>query len=306
MPKSLRKRTVRITKQQYITREMVIYVPTYKRTDRDLTLQNIPFRWLGRTVIVCGPGEGDFYAERYRTARVVESVLSTIAAKRVWIFRDAHRHKHEKIMVFDDDLMFFVRRMNHGSYRGVDQGESKLWPLYVKQEPTLAKLIRADEDQMDRLLKTMQWALGEYKHIGISQRFMNHTTGQEFTTTAKVTHALGYHVPTVMKHCKLGRVRMFEDLDYTLQLLRAGFDNAIFHWAAVNDPNGFNAPGGESGKREVEDIDNGAKKMAKLHPDLVTVIERKGPKADVQGHYRIAVRWKKALAFDTLKEHSYG
>jgi hypothetical protein len=297
-----RKRKVRITKQQYVTRTMAIYVPTYQRMGRDLTLQGIPFRWLGRTIIVCGPGEGDYYADRYRTARIVESKLATIAAKRAWIFKDAHEQKHESIMVFDDDLMFFVRRLNHAAYRGIDEGDNRKWAAYVKQEPDLSRLVRADEAQMDRVLKTMQWALTKYRHVGISQRFMNNATGHEFTTTSKVTHAMGYHVPTVIEHCELGRVRMFEDLDYTLQLLRAGFDNVVFHWAAVNDPYGFNAPGGESGKRKVEDIDKGALKMAKLHPGLVRVVERKGAKADVQGHYRIVVSWKKALAFDTLGE----
>lgn len=298
-----RLRTQRITKQQYVKRDMALYVPTYRRTDRDMTLQQIPFRWLGRTVIVCGPGEGDFYADRYRTARIVESKLETIAAKRAWIFKDAHKQKHEKIMVFDDDLIFFVRRLNHKAYAGFDQGDGKLWGTLVDAEPDLARLVRADEFNMDRLLKNMQWALDTYRHIGISQRFMNNAVGHEFTTTTKVTHAMGYHVPTVMKHCQLGRVKMFEDLDYTLQLLRAGFDNAVYHWAAVNDPYGFNAKGGESERRTVAMIDGGARRMEQLHPGLVKAVQRTGAKADVFGHYRIVVRWKKALAFD-LQEKS--
>ena len=89
---------------------------------------------------------------------------------------------------------------------------------------------------------------------------------------------------------------MFEDLDYTLQLLRAGFENAIYQWGATNDPRGFNASGGETASgRTMRDISHGADVMAKLHPGIVRIVNRTGPDAERLGPKRIVVSWKKAI-----------
>lgn len=256
-----------------VKHDLFLYVPTYRRTQRPLTLQAIPREWRERTVIVCPPDEAVFYLKNFRGATITsvqEKLTPNIAAKRAWIFENT---PHEKIMMLDDDLNFFVRA-----------------------NPKTLQLSKAEPWQMISVFEIMEAMLDQFAHGGISQRYMNQNFPEPWRYTCKVTHACAYRVSAVRKHCQLGRVKMFEDLDYTLQLFYAGLDNAVLNWAATNDPLGFNAPGGESEKRKVSDIDKGADIMAKLHPGIVRIVERTDAKADEQGHKRIVVAWAKALA----------
>jgi TET-associated glycosyltransferase-like protein len=279
--------------------EMMLYVPTHRRIDYQLTLKNLPPAWLERTTIVCPRDEMHplhrMFPDAFEIACPAPRDCESIAAKRAWIFRHASKVGYEKIMVLDDDLKFSARLHVHKSFAGFQNGNPKIWPQMVREDRSYGRIYDANGKQIDAMFKKIEEMLDGYRHGGISQRFMNHTHGHEFILNHKATHALAYHVPTVMEHCKLGRVRMFEDLDYTLQLLRAGFENAIYQWGATNDPRGFNAPGGESGTRTSQHIAEGADLMAKLHPGIVRVVERTGPDAERLGPKRIVVSWKKAI-----------
>lgn len=278
--------------------DMMIIVPTHRRLEHQLTLQSLPREWLSRTVVVCPTDEmreiNKMFSSLYEIASAGPEGGS-IAAKRAWIFKYAAKMGWDKIIMFDDDLKFSHRLKTHLGYKGYQKGNPKRWPEIVKENREYGRIHDASEYYVALMLRKIERMLGRYRHGGISQRFMNHTQGHEFILNHKATHALAYHVPTVMAHCKLGRVRMFEDLDYTLQLLRAGFENAIYQWGATNDPRGFNAPGGESGTRTSKHISEGADLMAKLHPEIVRVIERTGPDAERLGPKRIVVAWKKAI-----------
>jgi hypothetical protein len=276
--------------------KLVLYVPTYKRLDYALTLNNLSKRWRERTVIVCPAFEEGTYRKMFPDVLniLTPSIdkVPNIAAKRSWILQTT---PFAKILMFDDDLNFFVRMQVMDEYKGYQQGDSKMWSQLAGRHRALTKLIKAGPAEQDRMFGRIEKMLDKYHHGGIGQRFMNQIHGHEFILNHKVTHALAYRPATVLEHCQLGRVRMFEDLDYTLQLLRRGFENAIYQWGATNDPRGFNAPGGESGTRTLQHIAKGADLMAKLHPGIVRVVERKGPDAERLGPKRIVVAWKKAL-----------
>jgi hypothetical protein len=280
-------------------KDMMLFVPTHNRLDYQLTLKNLPMNWKERTVVVCPREEihpiHRMFPNLYEICSPDKKSGASIAAKRKWIFEYAGEMEWEKIMMFDDDLKFSARLHVHASYGGYQQGNPKKWPDIVKKDRTFGRIHDATPRQIDLMLLGIEKMLDTYRHGGISQRFMNHVHGHEFILNHKATHALAYHVPTVLAHCKLGRVRMFEDLDYTLQLLRAGFENAIYQWGATNDPRGFNATGGESGSRTSHDISYGADLMAKLHPGIVRVVERAAEDAVRLGPKRIVVAWKKAI-----------
>jgi hypothetical protein len=279
--------------------EMMIYVPTYRRLDYQLTMGSLPKEWQERTTIVCPRDEmhplGRKFPNAFEIISPPEKQVPNIAAKRAFIFRHAGEMGYNKIMMFDDDLKFSHRLKTSKDYAGYQKGDSKAWSGIVEKDRAFGRIHDANERQIDLMLRKIEKMLDKYRHGGISQRFMNHTHGHEFILNHKATHALAYHVPTVLDTCQLGRIRMFEDLDYTLQLLRAGHENAIYQWGATNDPRGFNAPGGESGGRTGADIARGADLMAELHPGIVRVVEREGPDAERLGPKRIVVAWKKAI-----------
>jgi hypothetical protein len=275
--------------------DLMLYIPTYRRVERQLTLNCLSKDWKNRTVLVCPPDEakalGKLYPDVYSIKTPSTDKVPNIAAKRSWIFQTTH---YEKIMVFDDDLTIFVRQRGLSQYAGYQKGDPKKWPDVMRNDKALIRLVHPNPMQQDSLFYEMDRMLNSYVHGGISPRFMNYNIGHEWVMNRKATHALAYFVPTVLDVCKLGRVRMFEDLDYTLQLLRHGHENAIYCWGAVN-ANGFNAPGGESENRTSKDIAYGADLMAKLHPGIVHVVERHGPDAERLGPKRIVVGWQKAI-----------
>jgi hypothetical protein len=282
-----------------MTGEMMIYVPTHKRLDYQITMAGLPMEWQERTTLVCPRDEMHalhrMFPNAFEVACPAPKDCANIAAKRAWIFRHASEMGYEKILVLDDDLRFSTRLHVHKSYAGYQQGDPKAWPEMVKKDRSYGRIHDANHKSTSAMFRRVEEMLDDYRHGGISQRYMNQVHGHEFILNHKATHALAYHVPTVMEVCKLGRVRMFEDLDYTLQLLEAGFENAIYMWGATNDPRGFNASGGETASgRNSKIISDGADLMGKLHPGIVRVIvrtedaERLGPK-------RIVVAWKKAI-----------
>jgi hypothetical protein len=114
-------------------------------------------------------------------------------------------------------------------------------------------------------------------------------------------YSLGYYLPIVVKECELGRIETREDMDLTLQLLRKGFPNAVWH-TTVNDQRKFNAPGGASIKRTIESSNADAYKLAQLHPGYVSTVERPY-KASVP-RIEVVCQWQKALQ-DGRKKNSH-
>jgi hypothetical protein len=104
--------------------------------------------------------------------------------------------------------------------------------------------------------------------------------------------SLGYYLPIVVKECELGRIETREDMDVTLQLLRKGYPNAVWH-TTVNDQREAYAPGGCSSHRTIESSNADAYELQRLHPGYVRVVERayKGsvPRKEVN------CQWQKAL-----------
>lgn len=273
---------------------LFIYIPTYRRVERQLTLDCLSKDWKQRTILVCPSDEAKELGRRYPDVYAVKTpTVNNIAEKRAWILS---KTPYEKILMFDDDLSLFVRERTLSQFAGYQKGDPRQWNrvLANKTDKRLTTLLRPVSEKQDLLFSKIEKMLDTYVHGGIGPRFMNHTIGHEWMLNHKATHALAYFVPTVLDTCTLGRVRMFEDLDYTLQLLRQGYESAVYCWGVVN-ANGFNAPGGESENRTSEDIAYGADLMAKLHPGIVRVVERTGPDADRLGPKRIVVSWKKAI-----------
>jgi hypothetical protein len=81
-------------------------------------------------------------------------------------------------------------------------------------------------------------------------------------------------------------------MDLTLQLLRKGYPNAVWH-TTVNDQRRFDAPGGATNERTLVRSNADAHKLAQLHPGYVSITE-KTYKASVP-RVEVICQWKKAL-----------
>jgi hypothetical protein len=128
-------------------------------------------------------------------------------------------------------------------------------------------------------------------HVGFGPRQGNHTKEAGWQI-GRMIYTLGYYLPVVVEKCELGRIETREDMDLTLQLLRKGYPNAVWH-TTVADQRMYNAPGGATNERTIESSNADAHKLATFHLGFVSVVE-KAYKASVPRN-EVVCQWQEAL-----------
>ena len=263
---------------------LTVIIPTYRRLDAQRSFKCLPPNWQKRTVFIVDRQDAKGLEERFGDTGAEFVVhpkgIKTIAAKRAWIFS---QKKWEKVIMLDDDL-----RMDalHGT-----------------------KMLKALFGDVDNAFKLMEAKLEEYMHGGFSARRGVQTAvekGIEWRYNFRAMYSLAYRTSIVRKHCELGRINHREDLDYTLQLLRKGFKNAVYSRLCVDEAAGYDAPGGvnAAGERSLEASNADARRLAELHPGLVDVVERtyKGSarvNKEFDRRLEVICHWKKAYNYDS-------
>jgi hypothetical protein len=263
---------------------MHIYIPTYRRTHRQRTWQFLSDYWRQRTTFVCDEQDARILSEQEQgTAEFWISTAKTIAQKRAEIMK---KSPHRYILMLDDDLRFCKR-----TYR--DHGSKEYARQFGKPRPGSFTLPNAKPRQVEKSLKSLakRLASGQYAHAGFGARQGNNTLPNfGYRENTRMIYALGYDLKVVRKVCELGRIETREDMDYTLQLLRAGYRNCINVEMVVDQY--YNAVGGARDQRTVESGNRDAERLAALHPGLVKVVER-AYKQSVP-RKEVVVSWRKA------------
>jgi hypothetical protein len=249
---------------------MIIAIPTRGRISTQTTLAGIP-RELHKSVqLFCPYNERGALQQKHPsvTVRAQPDTITTISKKRAWMLQTLHEEGVDKCLMLDDDLFFYVRR---------------------EDRPDRLRDATA-EDVIEWFGKLEEKLSPDVPHAGFGPRQGNHTFPAGWHT-GRMMLALGYHLPTVLAHAQLGRIRTREDMDVCLQLLREGFPNAVCHEFAVGQKS-YGAAGGCSDERTVATSDADAHLLAELHPGLVRVVEK-----DYKGTPRMEVvcQWQRAL-----------
>lgn len=249
---------------------MKILIPTYRRVNSQTTFKNLPERWKKEVVMVVDSEDAielkslpefngiDFW--------IRPEYIKGIAQKRAWIIGNI---LEDKIVMMDDDLSFEVRD-GQGSTRAAEPSDLGHW------------------------LDELSFKLDSYAHAGFSVRRHNDKLPKGWFENNRMQCVLGYRPEIMRKHCELGRVETREDFDYTLQLLKKGFPNAIC--AEILFSQKINAPGGISTYRTVESSNAEALQLAALHPGIVNAVERqyKTQKSEFGTRTEVICYWKKA------------
>lgn len=248
---------------------MQIVIPTYRRVHDQATFLGLPGELHKRVTFVVDERDSAGLWAKYRETGVTMLVhppgIATIAQKRAWILGSM---KHEKIVMLDDDLRFAAR---------LTPESTKLAPATPLQ--VLEGFIRLED------------ALSLYAHAGFSARQGNNNLEAGWHENTRMMYVLGYRTEVVREHCQLGRIEHREDMDYTLQLLRAGFANSVYTDLCVDQR--YNAAGGASASgRTVAASNADAHKLAELHPGVVKVVQ-KAYSGSVP-RQEVIVQWKKA------------
>lgn len=254
---------------------MKILIPTYRRTESQATFNILPEEWKKEVVMVVDAEDALKLQQRAEFEGVDFWIrpehVKGIAQKRKWILENI---AEDKIVMMDDDLSFEVRTNG-----------------------TTGELTRAaNSEDIGKYLSELEDKLDTYAHAGFSVRRHNNNLPSGWFENNRMQCVLGYRPEIMRKHCELGRIETREDFDYTLQLLKKGFPNAICSEILFSQK--INAPGGISTYRTVESSNAEARELEALHPGIVKAVERKykTQKSEFGERIEVICYWKKAYA----------
>jgi len=247
---------------------MRIYIPTRGRSDSQVTLSFFPEELRKAVTLVVDEHEKDDYGKYDCRIMVCDDTVTDIATKRRFIHDNTDDNK---IVMLDDDLRFYIRKSTTD------------WHLrYLEPEeyPALFGLLDV-------------W-LDDYAHCGVSAREGNNRVEALSVETTRYMRLLAYNLDK-FDGIELARTKVMEDFDINLQLLKKGLPSKISYYYAQGQGSS-NAAGGCSEWRTLEVQSAGAELLAKLHPEVVTVVEKETKTAWGGGIRKdVKVMWKKAL-----------
>lgn len=246
---------------------MRIYIPTYGRSDKQVTRDSLPERIRNEVVLVVQDREKDQY--RDAPVLVLPPHITTIGPTRQWLMETV---QDRVVCMMDDDLTFATRRADNPS-----------------------RFYESSEEDMLRMIFTL-WELAVATGMaGISPR---EGANREIEKLRWNTRQIRVHAILRGLYLRNGyrfdRVPLMEDFDVVLQHLRKGERNVVLNqW--VHNQGGSNTSGGCSHYRTPELQEQAAHALRELHPDFVTVVTKE-TKTSWGGKVRSDVRiaWKKA------------
>lgn len=270
---------------------MRIYIPSRGRSGSVATgtLSKIPESIMHNVVLAVHSGEIDAYMKRVPDSWI-ESGLHVrgfdysggIAEKRLQMGQHARVDRCHHFMMIDDDVDFLVRR---------SESDFRLRPQTSDETIEMFTYISS--------LMTHQ----NFSHVGVSGREGNNRAGNGPRSTLLMVNTRAMRMVCwntddflAAEHC---RVMVMEDFDVSLQALRRGRGNAVTYWYA-NGQKMTNAPGGCSLWRTHAVHEESARRLAELHPGLVS-LRTKSNKTDRGGfgtRTEVTVQWKRALGHD--------
>ena len=259
--------------------DLKIFCHTYGRPHRKLTVQRLPPRLRKRTWLVVQDREKHEYS--YPRLMVLPKKIKMLSPTRQYIIENA---ECKKIVIMDDDISF-LRRKNPEDVRDWHMKPCDRQDTY---------------DMFDMILEH----LDTYLHCGISDRLKNNKlasikNARLYKECDRMMRFLAYDLTKLRKTgARFDRVDLKQDLDMTLQLLRAGHKNIVSYEYAINQTAGSNVRGGCSEYRTPEMMKRCAVELAKLHPGFVRVRRVKLESSwESFGNERIDVRVRWGEAF---------
>lgn len=253
-------------------KDVTVVIPSSGRPDRQITYQQLP-QWIRhRTRIAIPAQESGLYKKWGGSCLwLIPTSIKGISHTRRYLMSHC---KTRYLLMIDDDMTFAYRP---------DMLENKLVAL------------PPEDEKITELLLHWRELMGKYIHVGLGARQWNSWYDKPIYLCTRMFNTYMYDLEIVRQvNPKLGRVPVMEDFDLTLQLLRAGYKNAVI-WQWCWNQAASNAPGGCSQYRTLELQEQAANKLVQLHPQFVKL--RKAQADSWKGMYEridVQVYWKKA------------
>lgn len=273
------------------TSPLPIYVPSRDRGGYDTlmrgTLKYVPKAERGKITYVVPVEQVAKYQRGFRTNSWDVEVLGVpteydgIAFTRYWIGQHAAGKGAQAFLMLDDDVKFFKRKSATDTaleYQDFD-GSGHDWKT---------------------MLHDVRDALCDNAVVGISQREGNNRQGigshkKLRVKNTRLLRCFAFRVEEFLA-AEHGRVKVMEDFDVFLQIMRAGHDTVNLCWWA-QDQAQTSAPGGCSVYRTHQLHEESARELARLHPEFVTLRQKNNKTGGEFGsRTEVTIQWKSARA----------
>lgn len=251
---------------------MKIYIPTYRRTGKQIAFRFLSDSMKGRAAFVCDEYDAPAMRRYGIETIVVPLDIRTIAQKRAWLLVTT---QFDKIVMIDDDVNFSKRRPDN-------------------------RLTKATPEEVEEGLLELEAKLDDYVHAGFHSRQGANVTPPGWIENKRMMYLLGYRPAVLREKCVLGRIEHREDFDYALQLLRQGYKNTVSTNYLVDQGYKYGAPGGASEQRKIAESDADALLLQKLHPGFVVaeardyISENQKNTAANKNRVEVRISWEKA------------
>lgn len=253
-----------------MTEGPIVYIPTYRRTEKQMTWESLSPKWQARAVLVC---DAEDAIELLDYPTLVCPISQGIGLKRQWILDQHDLSDGESILVLDDDLKEFSARRfdNPGRFLSVKTAEGK-------------------GIVFDRLLSM----LDQVRFAGVLERSGGNREVAPVVMGKRIFEIHGIHVPTFRaENIRFDRVTLMEDFDAALQVMLAGYPTAVLSTHTKGSVRG--APGGCSVFRDAAAQAAAAEALCALHPDYVRLTTRPGWNGDPEPRVDVYIKWSQAL-----------
>jgi hypothetical protein len=234
-----------------MTNSVRYYIPTRGRVGKQLTLENLPVGVRHLVTLVCPEDEVNGHLGAgfdHVDCRVVAQPpeIQTIGQKREWIF---------KTLAADDGVDFAWQLDDDLTLKTLGPGQ-----LFKKSQNLPDQTLQWFQETEPRLRE-------EYPVLGLGTSYFAPKGG------VRDNYHLGFAWGmnrAAMGALQMNRMDVFEDIDFTLQMLRKGFKIGVCYDVVV-DQKQPDAPGGVTGERTPETIQRDVLRLMKLHDGIVSM-----------------------------------
>lgn len=253
--------------------DLTVYIPSYNRDHLPSVANLQGTAILEQVVLVVHPDEVD----RYRKHGVeilpcpVQGDLGTV---RKWLMDN---YEGRFMVQMDDDLRFAVRR---------------------EDDPSKFRI--AEPADIDVMFGRVYELLQEVPLVGVRQRGGANRSEPPMELAVRQCMFHGIDVEVARKEGFAYKPCVFEDFDYTLQVLTRGYQNAVLTTHTI-DQGESNAPGGVAGYRSNARMRRDALDLSLDFPGFVKVVTKAGWRG-MEERTDVTVQWKKALASAETKK----
>lgn len=262
-----------------------IVIPTAGRADATVqtTLRAFMMAQIRPVELIVQAKEEEQYCQmlaRMKAPWVSTTILppeiTTLGETWQWILDDSIEQGQFRVLIFDDDIQFSTNR-GHGHYT------------------------RSSKDELQHMIRVMyhslehfaQVGIGYYNTAGMPNRVEIITRLEGLLVNERVGRAQGYRADVLRdSQIRADRFSCIMDFDVTLQLLRKGFANAVWHQWVQGERAKFNGPGGTSAYRTDKLLRFEQRRLQRLFRRYITLRHREYKHGG--SRQEVMIRWKQA------------